>query len=221
MTSRRRLPSLAVITALFCCLTLTALAIPLVVTAGNVITNVMVSRADRDMIDRLNAEAVGIDDRLSVRRQVLSDIAERPDIVQGVVQTGKSLNDARDRLRGTKLLGTYKSYALYDFEGRILHPIQNELMTFAQPLQKLAKGLVDDDAASSYYWCDLGERGRAILIGVPIKFRGAIEGTLVTVFSINEIRGSFPGELMPIATDLPAGWYAHQLDNLPVRLALQ
>ena len=64
MKTKPRLPSLAAVTAAFCCLTLLALAVPLVVMAGNGMTNVMVSRADRDMVERLAAEAAIIEGRL-------------------------------------------------------------------------------------------------------------------------------------------------------------
>ena len=155
-----------------------------------------------------------------MRRQVLSDIAERPDIVQGVLQTGNALRDSLDRLRVTKLLGVVHPFGLYDFDGRILHHIEDELMPYGGPLQELAARLATGQPTSPYVWCDRGTRGERILTGVAITFRGNIEGALLTAFSLEEIQGEFSGKLLADGVETPEGWYTHSLSDLPCALPL-
>ena len=182
---------------------------------------VVVSRAATDMVERLNAETAGIEGRLAVRLQVLSDIAERPDVVQGVVQTGDALRNALDTLRAAKLLGAERPFALFDFSGDSLHELPLELTAYGQSVSALAKQLIDVQQSLGYQLSgpDLGER--KILIATPVLFQGLAEGVLVSAFSLDEIRGPFQARWFFQEDNIPPHWYRKKLTSLPIYVAVE
>ena len=205
--------------ALFCGITLTAVAIPMVFMADRGMSEIMLTRAERDLEELLVSEIGAVEDRLEVRRQVLSDIAEGPEIVQGAIQAGDALLNAKDRLRGTKLLGNTAYYAMYDFGGSPLHPLSEDLEPFKDDLDRMAAGLIMQPAKTTPFALATGDDdNRRILVGVPIHFQGLVEGALLTTFEYGDIFGENLDYIRDKGDPPPEGWYHLAMQSLPIYL---
>ena len=166
--------------ALFCGITLTAVAIPMVFMADRGMSEIMLTRAERDLEELLVSEIGAVEDRLEVRRQVLSDIAEASgyrsrSVIQAGDQPCAMLSIA---FAARNYLGNTTSYAMYDFGASPLHPLSDHLEPFKDDLDQMAAGLIMQPAKNHLPWRQGTMITGVFLLVFPFIFRIWSRGTV-------------------------------------------